>query len=140
MISSANLAQALVTSLKANSALIANLGSDEEIREENWQGTDYNYPCVRFAVTRISPLPVSSNCPDMFDVDLNVSYRGLGPSSRATADGMSLVVGALRNQRLTSTVFTCVTPVKLVDVAGPLPEGEKAWMARAFFTIRVKEL
>lgn len=47
MISNNSIQAALITYLKANSSLLAKLSSSADIKESQWQGTDFIYPAVR---------------------------------------------------------------------------------------------
>jgi hypothetical protein len=137
MISTASVQAAIVSDLKADAALVAALGgSDEEIREEQWMGTDYDYACVRVHITRLAPVGLPGSCEDT----AFVGYRAINPSSKPAADGLALVVSALVGQKLSGTAFVARSAVKLADAAGPIPEAENAWMGRAFFNCRLQEI
>jgi hypothetical protein len=142
MISTASVQTAIVSDLKADVDLVAALGgSDAEIREEQWMGTDYDYACVRVHITRLAPVGLPGSCEDTaFDCDFNVGYRAINPSSKPAADGLALVVSALVGQKLSGTAFVARSAVKLADAAGPIPEAENAWMGRAFFNCRLQEI
>lgn len=47
MISNNSIQAALITYLKANTVLLAKLSSSADIKENQWQGTDFIYPAVR---------------------------------------------------------------------------------------------
>lgn len=47
MIDNNELQEAIVAKLKANAALVAALATSVEVRENQFQGIDYAYPCVR---------------------------------------------------------------------------------------------
>lgn len=141
MISTAAVATAIVSKLKADAAVAALAGAGAEIREESWMGTDYTYPCYRVHVTRLAPIGEPGSCEDTaFDCDFNVSYRAVNPSSKSTADGIAAAVGALTGEKLDGTDFVGRSAVKLADVAGPIPEAENTWMTRAFFNCRLQEI
>jgi hypothetical protein len=141
MISTATVATAIVSKLKADTAVAALAKSGEEIREESWMGTDYNYPCYRIHVTRLTPIGEPGSCEDTgFDCDFNISYRAVNPSSKSTADGIAVATGVLVGKKLNGAGFVGRSAVKLADVAGPIPEAENTWMARAFFNCRLQEI
>ena len=138
MISTAAVQAAIITLLKADAGTVALVG--DEIREENWMGAGYEYPCVRVHITRLSPLAIPGNCEDTsFDCDFNVSYRAISPSSMSTADGMAVAATALIGEKLSGTGFVARSAVKQADVAGPIPEAEGAWMSRTFFNCKLQE-
>jgi len=140
MISTADVATAIIAQLNAHAALTGEVG--DEIREENWMGTDYEYPCVRVHVTRLAPIGQPGSCEDTsFLCEFNASYRTATPSSKPTADGLKTVIEALVDQHLASAgIFVARTGVVLQDAPGPIPESENAWMARAFFNCRLQEI
>ena len=141
MISTASVQAAIITILKADAALVAALnGSSAEIREEQWMGTDYDYPCVRVHITRLAPIGEPGSCEDTaFDCDFNAAFREVDPSSTSTADGMALIIAALVGEKLSGTGFVGRSAVKLADVPGPIAEAENTWMSRAFFHCRLQE-
>ena len=143
MISTATVAQSIIAALKADAGVVGALypTGATEVREESWMGTDYVYPCVRVYVTRLSPTGESGICRDSaFDCDFNVSFRAANPSSKPAADGVALVVAALAGKKLTGSGFVARSAVHLQDVAGPVPESEHEWMARAFFNCQLQEV
>jgi len=76
---------AIITKLKAStvpSMLIDSKGElhDDEIREVEWRGTKFYYPCVRVRVTPLTPTTVSSSCTDV-SCDANVLVIGENYSS-----------------------------------------------------------
>lgn len=50
MVSNDDIQAAIVAYLKSQSTVTVILGSSEEIRELEWQGTDFQYPAVRVSV------------------------------------------------------------------------------------------
>lgn len=138
MISTADVQAAIITRLKANAPLVALVA--DEIREEQWMATGYTYPCARVHITRLAPVGIPGLCEDTsFTCDFDVSYRAADPSSKPAADGMSVAVAALIGWKPDGTGFVAESAVKLVDVAGPIPESEDAWMGRAFFNCKLQE-
>lgn len=110
-----------------------------DIREESWMGMTQNYPNIRVHITRLSPIPVSSDC-DTYLCEFSAAYRSANASSKPTADGLRVVIEALKGHKLAlAGVFNSETSIILQDAPGPIPEAENAWMSRAFFTCRIKE-
>lgn len=142
MISTADVQARIIAALRADAGVVGVLGGDDtEVREEQWMGTDYEYPCYRVHVTRLAPVPVASNCDEeVFDCDFNVAFRSVGASSKSTADGMAAGVGALVGKKLSAPNFVSRVGVNLEDAAGPIAESENAWMARAFFSCRIQKV
>lgn len=141
MISTATVATAIVSKLKADATVSGLAHAGEEIREESWMGTDYNYPCYRVHITRLAPIGEPGSCEDTaFDCDFNVSYRAVNPSSKSTADGIAAAATVLVGEKLNGTGFVGRSAVKMADLPGPIPEAENTWMARAFFNCRLQEI
>lgn len=51
---------AIVAYLKSQATILAELPDDDEIREEQWQGSTFTYPNIR--VRLISNIPLENNC------------------------------------------------------------------------------
>lgn len=67
-LSNLTIQSSLITYLKANSAVTA-VVSASEIRERQWQGTDFVYPNIRVRMIRNAPL--ESNC-DVANVQFSI--------------------------------------------------------------------
>lgn len=142
MISTASVQTAIIAILKADADVVGALYSHGagEVREEQWMGTEHNYPNVRVHITRLSPIGEPGNCEDTAHVcDFNAAFRAVNASSKPAADGLKAVVGALLGQKLSGDGFIARSAVKYEDAAGPVPEAENTWMARAFFNCRLQE-
>lgn len=50
MISNNIIQAALIAKLKADSAIVASLDNSSQIKEAQWQGTDFSYPAVRLNI------------------------------------------------------------------------------------------
>lgn len=55
MINNNDLQEAIISKLKADATLIASLATDKEVREAQWQGITFEYPCVRVALETQTP-------------------------------------------------------------------------------------
>ena len=145
MISTSQIAQAVITQLKATVALTDLVG--DEVREENWMSDNYKYPQVRVHVTRLAPIGQAGSCEDTaLMADFSVVYRSANSSSKPTADGLQVAVEALvppggGGFRLgLAGEFVPRSAVKLQDAPGPIPESEHVWLARAFFHCKIQEI
>ena len=54
---------ALIAKLKANTTIVAELASSADIKEDQYQGTEFNYPGVRVQLNSNEPLTQDANCP-----------------------------------------------------------------------------
>ena len=56
------IAQALIDHLKASTTVLAELPDDNEIREEEWQGTNFTYPNIRVRITNLGLYEIGAQC------------------------------------------------------------------------------
>ena len=61
MISNNEIQEALITKLKAETTVLAELSDTNEIREDQWQGSAFSYPAIRVRMYSNSPLE-NSDC------------------------------------------------------------------------------
>ena len=54
---------AIIAKLKGNATIVAELASNAEIKEDQYQGTEFAYPGVRVQLTSNEPLTQDANCP-----------------------------------------------------------------------------
>jgi len=54
---------ALIAKLKANTTIVAELASSADIKEDQYQGTEFNYPGVRVQLNSNESLTQDANCP-----------------------------------------------------------------------------
>lgn len=102
MISLDLLQAAIVTALKADAPLVAMVG--DEIRESQWQGTDFTYPGVRVDV--YSGAPIGEKCVDTHSVvGFAILCYSENDSSQEADQIAGLVVDALFLSTLTAATF-----------------------------------
>jgi hypothetical protein len=53
---------AIIAKLKGNATIVALLASSDEIKEDQYQSTEFNYPGVRVQLTGNEPLTQDANC------------------------------------------------------------------------------
>jgi hypothetical protein len=53
---------AIIAKLKANTTIVAELASSAEIKEDQYQGTEFSYPGVRVQLNSNEPLTQDANC------------------------------------------------------------------------------
>lgn len=54
---------AIISKLKGNATIVAELASNAEIKEDQYQGTEFAYPAVRVQLNSNEPLNQDANCP-----------------------------------------------------------------------------
>lgn len=63
MLSNNEIQAAIIAKLKGNATIVAELASSAEIKEDQYQGTEFNYPGVRVKLNSNEPLNQDANCP-----------------------------------------------------------------------------
>lgn len=62
MLSNNTIQAAIIAKLKGNATIVAELASNAEIKEDQYQGTEFVYPAVRVQLTSNEPLTQDANC------------------------------------------------------------------------------
>lgn len=139
MINPQVLQAAVISLLKAQSTITAEVGT--EIKEDQWEGTEFRYPCLRVSLLTLSPHSNGECRPTIADVAMTVLCFVEGTSSRGAARLAGIVANAIFGKRLKTSEITPVTRINIPDngVAMPVPEGERLWRAEVQFTATVKE-
>lgn len=128
MISLSTVQEAFVTTLKADPTITVTLYDAHEIREDQWQGKDFTYPCIRVDVQSANPL-TGANCADgeIFDIELLIYSEQ--PSSKQCNDICALVVNKYHNKsfssgalRFAGMVCTVLTAARRID--------QQTWMSK----------
>lgn len=103
----------IVSVLKANGPLVGVVG--DEIREEQWQGTEFSYPAIRVSVGDFPDL-MGGSCPGLHGT---ISFRVLTFSEEASsrqADQLGgLIMGALLDEQMKTVQF----------ISGPIRLGRR---------------
>lgn len=136
-ISTADTATAIIAKLKGTPAILA-LTSD--IREESWQGTDYEHPNIRVHITRLTPVGIPGLCDKTsWTCEFSIAYRSPTPSSKPAADGIAVINEALIGWRMSGSGFVSRDAVKVTGIPGPTPESETSWYAPTMYFCRLQE-
>lgn len=77
---------AIIASMKGKSSITSLLSGSSDIKEMQWQGTDFVYPAVRVNVTM---LPAVNGCLDTAEVSIEVY------SEQKSSDQASTIAGAI---------------------------------------------
>ena len=87
---------ALISYMKANSTITTALGSTVEIRERQWQGTEFVYPCIRVSIGSAVP-QMAGEC-DVFDCNVSITvFSELAQSSQA--DNITGIINTVLHRR-----------------------------------------
>ena len=88
--------EALIDYLKSKATITTALGGSTEIREREWQGTEFTYPNVRVAIVRMVP-QLAGEC-NIFDCPFVISVRSeLAQSSQA--DNIAGIINTALHRR-----------------------------------------
>lgn len=134
---SPNLLQAqVVTALQGNATLVAALPElGAGIREAEWHGTDFQYPCVRVRRPALEVQPNGGRCLDaVANATFMVDVHSKRDTSRIAQEILGLVEAALRGQTLNTADLsaTALRPTALAPVSEN-PENETIWSGSATF-------
>lgn len=128
--SNSDLQKAIIYKLKQNAALLASLSDTTEIREAQWQGIDFIYPCVRVALG--SQQTHIRGC-TLHNLSFSVSAFSEQISSKQANDIAYLVAEALK------TPFSYTT-VKFLSLAATLIDAvrqDQTWVAKVNYATLV---
>jgi len=151
MVSPEVIQAAFITLLKSKPYLVSNVNNSSpngpEIREDDWNGTDFLYDGVRVAILNMGPFTNGECRPQFSNVFATVSAHSQGSSSRQCAKLAGLVYKALMGELLIGPGITPVTRINVPDNTGvtmPVPDGEgdgglRLWRAEVQCTVQIKE-
>lgn len=130
MISPDSLQREIINLLKGNTPLVTAIGS--EIREDQWQGTKFVYPCVRVDVGLGVPVG-DGNCQDTISrVNWVVQAYDENPSSNICGNLIALVFNALFLNQIFATDFSIMT-IESSGWLAPYRARSGVWRADAYF-------
>ena len=114
-----------------------------EIREDDWQGTEFKYPAYRVALPDLGPYDgaMDSECrPFIFTAPFSVYCFAEGASSRDAAALAGTVVRVLVNRRLDTDRIVPVTRITLPlnGILMPVPERDRLWRAEVRLSMVIK--
>ena len=130
MISARRFQEAVLLKLLADSTLTGVVG--EEIREADYQATNFVYPNVRVSRAEILP-SVGGGCP--YPVSFTVSVNSQQPSSQECTDIFDIVLQVLERRQLETTSVRSVE----ITYQGCSPAHRTSvdsWRADAYFSTR----
>ena len=142
MISNQLIQAAIITTLKANAALIAWLtarSSGSEIRETSWQGAIFTYPAVRAEIGTQIPDGNLGTCQTILsETPFTVLSFAEGNSSLEADELAGLVNLALFGSRVSGTGFRSL----LINSDGVLHAtrtGERVWRAMGLYRMKMHQ-
>lgn len=130
MVSNDLIQAALITRLKANAALIARITA-AEVRESQWQGTNFDYPCVRVSVTLQVPLMEWEHC-SWSRVSFSVFSMSELDSSKEADEIAGLTNAALHKMSFAGAGFKFLK-IRSNGLASAVRMSERVWRAEASF-------
>lgn len=116
---------AIIANLKAYAALVAIVSQD--IREANWMGDSFAYPCVRVDLTKLNNSEDSNgNCVDnWFDMQFSVYIFSEGKSSLQCQTLMGLIGQRFQNEIISSADIKSF-PLRVI-YNPVITDGESMW-------------
>jgi len=137
MIANQQIQEALVTRLKDGTrpeiaALHAVLAADDEIRENQFQGTQFAYPAIRVSFAYLNPTENTPCRDDIFRSYFSIIAFSEDTSSLEANTIAGLVAEALDEEMLNETAFRTGN-ISLGSVNDAIRIGPRLWRAEVFF-------
>jgi hypothetical protein len=130
MMNNNDLQEAIIDRLKHNVALLAALTDADEIREAQWQGTEFVYPCVRVALG--TQVPSIAGC-ELYSISFSISAFSELESSKEANEIAYLVSEALETPFTFGTVKFLMLDGKLIDAI----RQDRTWVAKVNYATLV---
>ncbi len=87
---------ALISYMKTKTAITGAIGNTTEIRERQWQGTEFEYPCVRVKISSAVP-QMAGEC-NIFDCNISIEvFSETAQSSQA--DDIAGIINTVLHRR-----------------------------------------
>jgi len=141
--------KAILSILKTDASLLAEIGAASDIKEDYWPGSDWSYPAIRIAINSAIPASVGSCHLTLWDVGFSIfaftQPTSIGSpfitqSSYECSNLMALIAQALFGMRVTGDDFVPVTAVGILGQNPPVPEPPPAgWRGEILFSMQIKE-
>lgn len=137
MITNNQIQEALVTRLKDSTrpeiaAIHAALASGDEVRENQFQGTEFAYPAIRVSFAYLNPTE-NTPCRD----DIFRSYFSIVSFSESTssleADNIAGLVAEALDEAIIDVATFRTGNISLGSVNGAIRIGPRLWRAETFF-------
>jgi len=137
MINNAMIQTAWVSKLKANTNVTARVPA-QEIREEKWKGTGFNYPNIRVKLGILTPTLPNNTC-NIFKSEVTIRIYEEQKSSK-TADEIAGIVATEFWQHPFTAGGVKFTAINLVSVMpADVPEWDTdSWVAEVNFSCLVQ--
>lgn len=134
MISNNDIQEAIISKLKATPAVLA-LVPAVEIRETQWQGLDFTYPCIR---VRVGPqVPTADVACTISRCQIVIQCYSENASSKESNSIAFSVVDALHGKPFSTTNMK-FTMLKVVTLSEAIRRDQRTWVATATFTALVQ--
>lgn len=139
MISAELIQKAVIAKLKANAALVAALPSADNIKEAQWQGTDFTYPAVRVDGNPQEPIGNGVDHLKLSTVSWAVKVYSEKDSSFEAGNIMGLVLQALFNTQILNATdnnnlpYFSIIRIDCTSQEHPFRLSERLWFSQATF-------
>lgn len=128
MIDNEQIKTAIISKLKANTTIVAALPTVNEIRETQWQGTDFQYPNLRVRVIDNTPVG-RSGCYQ------NVSIGIMAFSEQASSKEADQISGIIMRE-LNDSYFTengLAFNLRITNITPAARVDARTWRSEAIF-------
>lgn len=131
MLNNNDIKAALIAYAKSKPALTAALGGSDEIRESQWQGETFDYPCVRVKILDNVPI---NDC-DMSRVEVSFMVFSEGYSSDESDEIAGIIKDIFINTGFVSNGIPFTSSI--TRLISPIRQDARTWRTEAIFSMIV---
>jgi hypothetical protein len=132
MLDNGDIQAGLVSYLKSKADIVAYLSDSGEIKEDQWQGTTFDYPAVR---VDLGPQLPNADC-DSSEITFSILCYSEDPSSEPADDLANTVNNQLHKKAFTSnSVRFSIYSLGLIPA---IREDERTWRSEATYRATVE--
>jgi hypothetical protein len=112
----------IVAKLKADATVLAQLSDTNEIRENEWQGTEFSYPNIRVRI--ISNKPLDTNC-EVANVSLGIQVFSEDASSQQADRIAGIISNVLHDHPFSSSGLQIA--LRRTDLVPAIRSNARTW-------------
>lgn len=113
---------ALISALKANTTIMAQLSDADEVRQHDWKGTEFSYPNIRVRIIDANPDPN----PDCSQEITGSIYIYSEEASSLQADTIAGIIADEYHGKSLNSNSIFFTRI-ICDLVGAIQQGQLTW-------------
>jgi len=121
---------ALVAKLKAETTVLAELSDTDEIRENQWQGTEFSYPAIR--VRMISNVPLKNSDCDQTSIGVGFQVFSEDASSMQADEIAGIINAALHDKPFSQSGL--LIALRTDDLIPAIRSNMRTWKSEALMS------